>query len=54
LFDDVTFAEFDLNPNFVPDYILPDVVALLRNQENCSSCRMYLIRDEIVDTLMKQ
>jgi len=27
LIDDVTFAEFDRNPNFVPDYILPDVVA---------------------------
>ena len=28
---DVTFAEFDRNFNFVPDYILPYVVALLRN-----------------------
>ena len=27
LIDDVTFAEFDRNPNFIPDYILPDVVA---------------------------
>jgi hypothetical protein len=27
LIDDVTFVEFDRNPNFVPDYILPDVVA---------------------------
>jgi hypothetical protein len=30
--DDVAFAEFDRNPNFVPDDILPDVVACLRNQ----------------------
>jgi hypothetical protein len=30
--DDVAFAEFDRNPNFVPDYILPDVVARLKNQ----------------------
>ena len=27
LITDITFAEFDRNPNFVPDYILPDVVA---------------------------
>jgi hypothetical protein len=30
--DDVTFAEFDRNPNFVPDDILPDIVARLKNQ----------------------
>jgi len=29
--DDVAFAEFDRNPNFVLDDILPDVVARLRN-----------------------
>jgi hypothetical protein len=52
--DDVTFAEFDRNPNFVPDYILSDVVARLRNQENCSPCRMYFIRDGIVDSLIEQ
>jgi hypothetical protein len=54
LLDDVAFAEFDRNPNFIPDYILPDIVALLRNQENCSPCRMYFIRDGIVDSLMEQ
>jgi len=30
--DDVAFAEFDRNPNFVPDDILPDLVARLKNQ----------------------
>jgi hypothetical protein len=30
--DDVAFAEFDHNPNFIPDYILHDVVARLKNQ----------------------
>jgi hypothetical protein len=50
----VTFAEFDHNLNSVPDYILPDVVARLRNQENYSLCRMYFIRDGIVDSLMEQ
>jgi hypothetical protein len=53
LLDDVTFVEFDRNPNFVPDYILPDVVACLRNQKNCSPCRMYE-RDGIADILMEQ
>jgi hypothetical protein len=48
------FAEFDRNPNFIPDYILPDIVVRLRNQGNCSPCRMYFIRNGIVDSLMKQ
>jgi hypothetical protein len=52
--DDITFAEFDHNPNFVLDDILPDVVVRLRNQENCSLCQMNFIRDEIVDSLMEQ
>ena len=52
--DKVAFAQFDRNLNFVPDYILPDVVARLKNQENCSPCRMYFIRDGIVDSLIEQ
>jgi len=28
--DDVAFAEFDRNLNFIPDDILPDVVARLK------------------------
>jgi hypothetical protein len=51
--DDVAFAEFDRNLNFVPDDILSDVVARLRNQENCSSCWMDFVRDEIIDSLME-
>jgi hypothetical protein len=31
LHDGVTFAEFDRNSNFVPDDILPDFVARLKN-----------------------
>jgi hypothetical protein len=27
-YDDVVFAEFDRNPNFIPDNILPNIVAL--------------------------
>jgi len=34
--DDVAFTEFDRNPNFVPDDILFDVVARLKNQKNYS------------------
>ena len=44
----------DRNLNFIPDDILPDVVARLRNQENCSICRIYFIHDEIVDSLMEE
>ena len=29
--DDAAFTEIDHNLNFIPDYILPDVVVLLRN-----------------------
>jgi hypothetical protein len=39
-YDDVTFAEFDRNLNFVPDDILPDVVSRLESYENCIPCRM--------------
>ena len=54
MLDDVAFAEFDRNPNFVPDDILPDIVVRLRNQGNCSPCRMNFVRDGIVDSLMEQ
>jgi len=54
LLDNVAFEEFDRNPNFVPDDILPDVVTRLRNQENYSPCWMNFVRDGIVDSLMEQ
>jgi hypothetical protein len=52
--DDVTFIEFDRNSNFIPGYILPDVVACLKNKKNSSPCRMYFLRDGIVNSLMEQ
>ena len=52
--DDVAFIEFDRNFNFIPDYILPDVVACLRNKKYCSPCRMYFLRNGIVDSFMEQ
>jgi hypothetical protein len=51
--DNVAFVEFDRNPNFIPEDILPDVVVLLRNQGNYSPCRMDFVRDEIVNSLME-
>jgi hypothetical protein len=51
--DDVAFIEFDRNFNFIPDYILPDVVAYLRNKKNCSPCSMYFLRDGIVNSLIE-
>jgi hypothetical protein len=38
--DNVAFAEFDRNPNFVSDDILSDVVARLESHGNCSSYRI--------------
>jgi hypothetical protein len=54
LLGDVVFAEFDRNSNFVPNYILHDIIALLKNQENCSPYRIYFIHDGIVNSLMEQ
>jgi hypothetical protein len=52
-YDDVVFAEFDRNLNFVPDDILLDVVARLENHEKYSPCWMNFVRDGIVDSLME-
>ena len=48
------FAEFDHNSNIVFDDILHDFVARSKNHENCSLYPMNFVRDEIVDSLMKQ
>jgi hypothetical protein len=52
--NNIAFAEFDCNPNFIPDDILPNVVARSGSHENYSLCRMDFVRDEIADSLMKQ
>jgi len=54
LLDDVTFAEFDCNPNFVPDDILRDVVAHSGNYGQYSPYRMDFVCDGIVNSLIKQ
>jgi hypothetical protein len=51
--DGLIFLEFDCNSNFIINDILPDVVARLRNQKNCSPCRMDCVHDEIIDLLME-
>jgi hypothetical protein len=54
LLDDVTFAEFDCNPNFVHDDILRDVVAHSGNYRQYRPYRMDFVRNGIVDSLMEQ
>jgi hypothetical protein len=54
LHDDVTFTEFDRNPNFVSDDILLDFVARSKNYEKFSPNRMSFVRDGIINRLMKQ
>jgi hypothetical protein len=51
--DDVAFAEFDRNLNFVPDNILPDVVARSVSHESCNPCRMDFVCDGIANSLME-
>ena len=52
--DDVAFAKFDCNLNFVTNDILPDVVARSGSHENCSPCHMDFVRDGIANSLMEQ
>jgi hypothetical protein len=54
LHDDVAFAEFNRNFNFVSDDILLDFIARSKHHGNYSPYRMNFIRDEIVDKLMEQ
>jgi len=42
--DGVAFTEFDRNPNFIPNDILPDFVARSKNHENCSLYQMNLYK----------
>ena len=53
-YDDVTFKEFNRNPNFVSNDILPNVVIRSGSHGNYSFCRMDFARDGIVNNLMEQ
>jgi hypothetical protein len=48
------FVKFNCNSNFIPNYILFDVIVRLRNKKNYSFYRMYYIRNIIVDSLIEQ
>ena len=52
--DDIIFAEYDHNPNFVPKYILPDVVPRLNNWSSQMCSHIDLVRDRIVSSLMRE
>ena len=54
LHDNVAFAEFDRNLNFISDDILLDIVARSRSHENCSPCRVDFVRDGIANSLLEQ
>jgi len=53
-FNNVAFAEFDRNLNFILDDILPYVVARLRNHGKYSPCWIDFVRDEIAHSLKEQ
>jgi len=52
-YDNIAFAEFDRNLNFILDDILLDFVARSKNHENCNFCRMNFVCNGIVDSLME-
>lgn len=51
--DDIIFAEYDRNPNFVPEDILPDVPRS-NSQGSQRRSRMDLVRDGIASSLMRE
>jgi len=53
-FNNVAFAEFDRNLNFILNDILPDVVARLRNHGKYSPCWIDFVRNEIAHSLIEQ
>ena len=48
--DDITFAEYDRNPNFVPEDILPNVVPRSNSQGSQTCSHMNLVRNEIASS----
>jgi hypothetical protein len=51
--DDV-FSEYDRNPNFISDELLPDIVPRSAFQKSQRPSRMDFIRDEIANSLKGQ
>ena len=51
---DITFAEYDSNPNFVPEDILADVVSRSNSQGLQRPSHMNLVHDGITSSLMRE
>ncbi|KAG5251922.1 protein ALP [Salix suchowensis] len=49
--DDV-FGEYDRNPDYIPDELLPDVVACETSQSSGRNSRMDIVRESIANSLM--
>ena len=52
--DDMIFAKYDRNPNFIPEDILPDVVPRSNNQGSQTRSCMNLVRDGFASSLMRE
>ena len=52
--DDMTFAEQDRNPNFIPEDILPDVVPRSNSQGSQTRSCMNLVHDGFASSLMRE
>ena len=49
---DATFVEYDRNPDYIPDELLPDVVACETSHSSRRNSRMDIVREGIADSLM--
>jgi hypothetical protein len=54
LHDDIGYAEFDCNSNFIHDDILPDVVTRSGSYGISRPGQMNFVRDGIADSVMEQ
>ena len=51
---DVDFVQYDCNPDYVPDDVLPDIVTQDNSQGLQRSSRMDIVRDSIANSLMNK
>ena len=51
---DIDFVQYDCNPNYVPDDVLPDIVARDNSQGLQRPSRMNIVRDSIANSLMNK
>ena len=51
---DVDFVQYDCNPNYVPDDVLPDIAARDNSQGLQRPSCMDIVRDSIADSLMNK